>query len=138
MMPHRLLRRSLLLAVRTAGLVVAASCGSSDPTSPTVSLVGTYTLKTANGSALPYTTPNGDALVADQLTLNDDGTYVDVAQYALARGGFATTTEYGTFESNNGAIFFDDQTDGLSYQGSLSGRVLTEIVGGLTEVFQKD
>ena len=132
------MRRSLLLAVPTACVVVLASCGSSDPTSPTVSLVGTYTLKTTNGSTLPYNTQNGDVLVAEHLSLNNDGTYVDVAEYALYRGGSSTTTEYGTFDNNNGAIVFNDDTDRITYQGSLSGRVLTEIVGGLTEVFQKD
>ncbi len=95
-------------------------------------------MKTANGSALPYPMPNGDALVAEHLTLNGDGTYVDLADYARYGGGSSTTTEYGTFDNNNGAITFNDDTDRISYQGSLSGRVLTEIVGGLTVVFQQD
>ena len=132
------MRRSLLLAVPTACLVVLTACGSSDPTSPTVSVVGTYTLRTANGSALPYLTSNGDALVAEHLTLNGDGTYVDIAEFALYRGGSSTATEYGTFSNNNGAITFNDDTDRITYQGSLSGRVLTEIVGGLTVVYQQD
>ena len=127
--------RPLGFAAFTLALV---SCGSSDPTAPGVSLTGTYTLQTVNGSTLPYTTQNGALLVGDQLTINGDGSYFDVAQYAAPNGGTVSQTESGTYANNNGAIVFYDQTDNITYQGSLSGSVLTEVVAGLTEAYRKN
>lgn len=130
--------RHLRALVPAALALALASCGSSDPTAPSVSLTGTYTLQTVNGSTLPFTLASGAVLVGDHLTVNGDGTYADVTQYAAAGGGYTSQTEYGTYDNNNGAITFNDQTDNISYQASLSGSVLTEIVAGLTEAYKKD
>jgi hypothetical protein len=119
-----------------ATLALAIFACHSDSTSPTVSLTGTYTLKSINGSPLPYTTSSGDRLTADVLTINANGTYTDVSQYTTTNGSSATDTESGTYTNNNGAVTFNDLTDNLTYQGSLSGSVLTEVVAGLTEVYQ--
>jgi len=129
------MRRSILIASAALAL---ASCGSSDPTAPTVSLTGTYTLQTINGQLLPVQLTNGSVIVNDQLSLNGDGSYADVVQYAAAQGGTTSQTEYGTYSNNNGAIVFNDQTDNITYQGSLSGSVLTVIVSGLTEAYKKN
>ena len=75
--------------------------------------------------------------ISDQLTINSNGTYSDVSQYTTSQGTSASSTENGTYSNNNGAVTFNDQTDGFVYQGSLSGSVLTEIVAGLTEVYQR-
>ena len=45
--------RRMTIGVLALALSVAA-CASSDATSPTVSVAGTYTLKAINGSPLPY------------------------------------------------------------------------------------
>lgn len=118
-----------------AGLVLAAlACRAGDATSPTVSIVGNYSLRTVNGGSLPYTFSNGARLTGDLLTINADGTYTDVGYYSNQ----GTTTEQGTYSDNNGSIVFDDLTDGITYQASLSGSVLTEINSGYTEVYQKN
>ena len=122
----------------TAGILALAlslaACTSSDATSPTVSLTGTYSLKSVNGTPLPYTFSSSLVLTADVLTINTNGTYTDVASYSNG----TTTTEQGTYSNNNGAITFNDQTDSVVYSGSLSNSVLTEISGSYTEVFQKN
>ena len=64
-------RIALLLAV-----VALAACN--DSTSPNGSAVGNYSLRTINGSNLPYTFQDNSVLVSDQLTLNSNGTYVDM------------------------------------------------------------
>ncbi len=137
------MRRSMILC----SLVLAgvAACGGSDSTSPTVSIVGTWNLKTINGTNLPYSFPpsqNGTVatVTADQLVLSANGTYSDVTNLRLVNGGTTQTqsvTELGTYTSANGSLTFNDQTDGITYQGSVSGSVLTEIVNGLTQVYQK-
>ena len=130
------MRRIALLAA----IVALAAC-SNDATSPSVSLVGTYSLRTINGNPLPFTFSSGSVLVSDRLSLNADNSYVDIATFSNG----STSTEQGFWSSNNNVITFNDQTDNIQYTGSLSGSVLTEIFnntggfsGSVTEVYQKD
>ena len=129
------MRRIALLAA----LVTLAACNN-DSTSPNGSAQGSYSLHTVNGNPLPFTFSDGSVLVSDQLTLNANGTYVDVATFSNA----GTATEQGLWSINNNLISFQDQTDNFSYQGSLSGSVLTESFpasrgsGSVTEVYQKN
>ena len=122
-----------------AALVALAAC-TNDSTSPNGSAQGSYSLHTVNGNPLPFTFSDGSVLVSDQLTLNANGTYVDVATFSNA----GTATEQGLWSINNNLISFQDQTDNFSYQGSLSGSVLTESFpasrgsGSITEVYQKN
>jgi len=130
------MRRIALLAA----IVALAAC-SNDATSPSVSLVGTYSLRTINGNPLPFTFSSGSMLVSDRLSLNADNSYVDIATFSNG----STSTEQGFWSSNNNVITFNDQTDNIQYTGSLSGSVLTEIFnntggfsGSVIEVYQKD
>jgi hypothetical protein len=130
------MRKFVLLA---AGLVALAACNN-DSTSPNGSVTGTYSLRTVNGNPLPFTFSDGSVIVSDRLSLNSNGTYVDIATFSNS----STATEQGLWSINNNLISFSDQTDNLSYQGSLSGNVLTEAFPGtfsnqsVTEVYQKD
>lgn len=130
------MRRLVVLAA----LLVAAACESSNSVSPTTSISGQYHLATVNGSPLPYTftTTNGASatLTSDILTMNQDGSYSDIAQFQSSSGPY-TISEFGTYSAVNGSITFNDQTDGIQYNGSISGSVLTEINSGVTEVYQK-
>jgi len=129
------MRRIALLAA----LVALAACNN-DSTSPNGSAQGSYSLHTVNGNPLPFTFSDGSVLVSDQLTLNANGTYVDVATFSNA----GSATEQGLWSINNNLISFQDQTDNFSYQGSLSVSVLTESFpasrgsGSITEVYQKN
>jgi hypothetical protein len=127
-------RIALLFAV-----VALAACN--DSTSPNGSAAGSYSLRTINGSSLPYTFADNSVITSDQLTLNSNGTYVDVASFS----GGGSSTEQGIWSINNNLITFSDQTDGISYTGSVSGSVLTETFnntggfsGSVTEVYQKN
>ncbi|HEY2374399.1 MAG TPA: lipocalin family protein [Gemmatimonadaceae bacterium] len=130
------MRKFVLLA---AGLVALAACNN-DSTSPNGNVTGTYSLRTVNGNPLPYTFSDGSVLVSDRLSLNGDGTYVDIATFSNA----GSATEQGLWSVNNNLITFNDQTDAFNYNGSLSGNVLTESFpssqsgGSVTEVYQKD
>ena len=115
-------------------LAVGMAACANDATAPSTSVEGTYSLQRINGTTLPYTFSNGLQLAGDQLVLNTDGTFTDIARYSDGR----SSTEVGYYTSLNGSITFNDQTSGSSYQGSLSGTVLTEIVNGFTETYQKN
>lgn len=115
------------------GLALALSACAMDSTAPSVSVDGSYALRTINGTSLPYTFSSGLTLSSDVLTMNVNGTYTDVARYSDGR----TSTEQGYYTNTNGAITFNSQVSGFTYQGSLSGSVLTQILNGFTQTFQK-
>lgn len=134
------MRRSLL-----AGLVLAgAACAGRDSTSPSVP-VATYSLKTVNGSALPFRLPTNDGslyqLVADSLTLNANGTYRELSYYSIVLGHnvqSSMASDAGKYSNNDGGITFQDRTDDMVYHGSVAGGILTQSVGGYTQVFQRN
>ena len=121
---------------KIASLVLAlglAACAN-DATGPSTSVEGTYNLRTVNGTTLPYTFSNGLQLVNEQLVLSTDGSFTDRSQYNNGQ----TKVDSGYWTNLNGSITFNDVTAGFTYQGSLSGTVLTEIVSGYTQTFQKN
>lgn len=122
--------RRITIAALGIGL---AACSNMDSTSPSVSLAGNYSLRTINGSPVPYTFASGVTLQSDMLTINPNGTYSDTEQDSDGQ----VIVEQGYYTSYNGAITFTDQSNNNTYSGSLSGSVLTEIVAGLTETYQK-
>jgi hypothetical protein len=124
--------RRIVLAL---SLALGLGACRTDSTSPTGSVVGTYQLQRINGATLPYTFPNGATMTADQLTLNSDGSYTDVVQYSNAQ----TTIERGSYSANNGDVqFLPDNVSYNPYKGSVSGSVLTTIIGQYTSVYQKN
>ncbi len=110
-----------------------AACAN-DSNAPSTSVEGSYALTTVNGTTLPYTFSNGLQLVNEQLVLNTDGSFSDQSQYSNG----TTSVDTGYWTNLNGSITFTDVTAGITYQGSLSGTVLTEIVSGFTQTFQKN
>ena len=124
----------------SAFLLAAVAC-SDNATAPTVSLAGNYSLMMVNGQSVPYQFSTNQGVLlrlnSSVLTLNSDGTYTEVSQWTSSQSGNYSLTELGTYSNTNGSITFYDQTDNVVYQGSLSGAVLTEISGGLTQVYQK-
>jgi hypothetical protein len=119
------------LIAMLAAASLATACAN-DATSPSVSIAGTWNLRTLNGSPLPYAVASNASIMSEQLMLNTDGTYTDVARYDDGN----SFTEYGYYTISNNAITFDDQTDQITYRASVSGNVLTEI-GQFTAVYQK-
>ena len=122
--------RKLCALVLAMGLAACAN----DSTAPSTSVEGSYNLKTVNGTALPYTFTNGLQLVSERLVMNADGSFTDQSQYSNGQ----TSTDTGYYTNLNGAITFNDVTAGFTYQGSLSGTVLTDLVSGYTQTFQKN
>jgi hypothetical protein len=113
---------------------VAATACNNDSTGPNGSIVGNYQLRTINGSQLPYQVSFNKVIQSEQLTLNSDGSYSDVADFSDG----TNFVEQGYYSQNNNLLTFNDQTDGITYQGSISGNVLTESTNGYTAVYQKN
>ena len=109
-----------------------AAC-SMDSTGPDGSVAGRYTLRTINGQSLPYTFSGGLRLTSDELTLMSNGTYQDVSRYSDG----TSFVDDGDYTSTNGAVTFYSSTGG-TYQGSVSGDVLTQVLNNYTQVFERD
>ena len=118
------MRRLVMLAL--AGCTMLAAC-STDSTGP-----NGYTLRTIDGQPLPYTFSGGLRLTSDELTLRTDGTYEDVSRYSDG----TSFVDDGDYTSYNGAVTFYSSS-GDTYQGSVSRDVLTQIINGYTQVFQR-
>ena len=127
--------RRLLTLVGLALTLTASACDDNS-TGPNGSVVGTYRLRTINGQTLPFTFSgtSGVTVVAEQTTLNADGSYVDITRFADG----STFEENGVYTNNNGALFFQDFDDQIEYSGSVSGNVLTEFFTNYTYVFIRD
>jgi len=122
------MRRLAMFAL--AGSLAACSM---DSTRPNGSVAGSYTLRTINGQSLPYTFSGGLRLTSDDLTLLSNGTYQDVSRYSDG----TSFVDDGDYSNNNGAITFYSST-GQTYQGSVSGDVLTQILNNYTQVFERN
>ena len=123
------MRRLVMFALAST----LAAC-SLDSTGPNGSVAGNYSLRTINGQSLPYTFSGGLRLMSDDLTLMSDGTYQDVSRYDDG----TSFVDEGDYESYNGAITFYSSTTGETYQGSVSGDVLTQLINSYTQVFERD
>ena len=123
------MRRIAFFALTAASL----SACSLDSVGPSGSVTGTYPLRRINGSTLPYTFSSGQRLISDDLTLYRDGTFIDVSRYDTGE----TTTDEGFYTNDNGSLNFESSETGLVYQGSITDDVLTEVVNGFTQVFER-
>jgi len=123
-----MMRRLVMLAL--AGTLAACS---TDSTGPNGSVTGTYTLRTIDGRPLPYQFSSGLYLTSDQIILRTDGSYEDVSRYSDG----SSFVDEGDYTSYNGAVTFYS-TSGDTYQGSISRDVLTQVLNGYTQVFQRE
>jgi hypothetical protein len=124
--------RRITIAI-TVFAVTLSACNDSNPVGPTAAVAGQYSLRAINGTPLPVTFSSGATLVSEVLTLNNDGTFSDDAQFSDG----SVAVEQGFFVNNNGALDFTDRDTGETFSASLSGTILTEFVRGLTEVYQR-
>jgi hypothetical protein len=136
------MRRFSRAWIAVAVLVAAAACGSDDDsTSPIVGASGTWALQSINGSALPVTLGSGSqavSVIASTLTISSNGNYNEVVTLRPAGATTNTTfTEIGTWSVSNGVVTFNDQTDGITYTGSVSGNTLTENTAGFVSVYSR-
>ncbi len=121
--------RSLLLATSMACMTLLSGClsGSTD----VVSVTGVYDLQTINNTALPFSFTGGATVVAEELTLNADGTFTDVT----TRADGSVVSDLGAYNKVGGTVNFADATAGLVYQGQVQGSTLTTVIGSFSMYF---
>jgi hypothetical protein len=121
-------------------LLAAASCSSS--TSPSGSPVGTYTLSTLNGSALPYvmvrTSSDEVDMTKGRLVVNKDGSCsTSITENVTHNGQSSDQTAEGTGTwSGSGQMTFT-WSDGTTDTGSWSSRTISIDSQGLTYQFRR-
>ena len=133
--------RALIAIIAFTGLV---ACSSESGTG-VQSHAGTYTLRTVNGVALPYTIIQIDSttrleLIDDALTLTDAGTFTESGHGRSTIDGKVTTqanVATGTFTLDGTAITLRNNDPTSMATGTLSGTRLTLIQPGLTAVYEK-
>lgn len=128
-------------------LVVLAACGSDTTTGPDVDLsfVGTYTLRTIDGSKLPYvflqTGQDAAAMTASTIVIADGGTWSEQSEFRITDNGQTETqvvSNNGTwFRSANNLILTSTLHNNTPYSGTFSTNQLTLSDGSLTYVFSR-
>ena len=126
-------------------MVVVAACGSDSPTQPTpASVVGTWNLKTVNGSALPYLVPQDDfdalELLGDVLTVDANGTFRQLSQIRVtqdAEASMESVPDSGSYALNGTAVTFTYESDASPRIASLAGNTLTFAEAEFTLVYKK-
>ena len=134
-------RRIHVLAIALA--FVTTGCSKKDsPTSP-ATIAGTYTLRTINGSPLPYTLVLAGMdkveLLDDAITLTDAGTFTRLGHFRTTFSGVVTTTpitDAGSYVRTGTAITFTSPQNG-SVSGTVDNGTLTLNDEGLVGVYRR-
>lgn len=124
-------------------LALAAACGSDSATNVQASIAGTYSLRTINGTPMPFilaqTGANKTEVTDDAITLNNGGTWTESGHYRTTTNGVATTSsvvDAGTYTLNGTAITLTSANTGVA-SGTVSGSTLTVVDQGLSAVYSK-
>jgi hypothetical protein len=118
------------VALSTLLALGAAGCGDDNgPTAPRVSL-GTYTLVSVNGAALPFTVPNtgSDTVVVQSatLTLTELSTYTVSVEGTQNSEATSVLSDEGTFSQRGSEVTFQStRFAAAAYAGTTNGNTLT-------------
>jgi lipocalin-like protein len=131
--------RRLVLALTTASLL---ACG--DSTGPG-SVVGTWNLRTVNGSQLPYTVylvqPTYRLeIMSARFIADDDGTYTGAVTLRETNNGQVTTTtdsDFGTWSQANNTLTITD-SEGAVSTATISGNTITLSEQGFVSVYRRE
>ena len=144
-MHFRLRRGESLFGVRRGATLIALmgavglstiSCGGSTTDNTAQSEVGTYTLVTVNGQALPYTVNNtslGTAVI-QSATLNLSAPAYTATVNGTVNGGATQRilADGGTYSRTGSTLTFSSTSaPGLVYAGAFSGSTLTVSIPGV-------
>jgi hypothetical protein len=134
---RRSMKRRLIL-----GLLVFAIACSDDDIAGAATTTGAYTLRTVNGSSLPYNITTGTAagtvIVDDVITLYQGGTFAGTRHTrSTANGPIQTTNETGAYTLFGTSISFRVNETGLTKVAIGDGSRLTFVEQGVTMLYIK-
>ncbi len=127
------------------GLAMLVSVGCFDDYSTGVGTVtGTYTLRTINGSALPYTinvnATTQKEVIDDMITLFSGGSYSRTQHANIKVNGQTTSqtnTESGAYALVGTSVTLNPSPSGQSTVTTIDGRTMTIVESGITWTFMK-
>jgi hypothetical protein len=137
------MKKNLLLAFALISL--SLGCGG-DSTSPGdgASIVGTWDLRTINGSPMPFVLTQSatfkDEIVSDVLAMNEDRTGTEVFIERQTTNGVATTdttTSATTWSQSNAAVTVTFPSDGSAVHGTVSASTFVLAETGITAVYDR-
>ena len=126
-------------------LAALGACGSDASTSPNSDAIeGTYSLRTVNGSALPFTIqsgPNSVTLTTDVITIASNGAWTESIVYRQTINGDTTNgtdADGGTWVRAGSSVTLQSSVNGgTAYSGAYSNGSLTFSDGGVVVVFSR-
>lgn len=136
-------RRATLLGLMAVTLAMGG-CGDDDDGTGPSGVAGTYTLRTVNDQALPYTLYEDESykieIMASELTINSGGTWRETATFReteLGTPATSTQTVTGTYTRTGNTIVLAD-ADSDTITGTIQGDGALVIAGnGLTARYTK-
>ena len=124
-------------------VAIAAAMACGDSSTGLESVDGTYTLRSINGTTLPYTVfQSGTTRIEvtdDVMVLNSNGTYTESGHTRNTAGTQVTTlpgSDAGTYTTSGTSITLHSN-DGTTSVGTVSGGTLTIVDAGLSAVFTR-
>jgi hypothetical protein len=119
-----------------------AACGGDSSITPGT-VTGSYSLRTVNGSPLPFTVIQIGAdkieITGDVIILNEGGTFTETTSQRTTENGVVTTStidDAGTYTLTGTAITLTSPESG-SISGAVSGGTMTLTLEGLAAVYSK-
>ena len=107
-------------------------------------ITGDYTLRTINGSPLPYTISGSGAnrteIVRDVITLYQGGTYARSRDSRVTVNGQTTTessAEAGSYSLFGTSVTLVNGADGQTTLATINANTMTIVKSGMTAVFTK-
>lgn len=127
-------------------LIAASACGSSstapDTTSANAAVVGTYTLKTVDGAALPAPAKDekgavGGTFTSGSITLASNGSFNSILNYTITGGTAGNSPSSGTYSVSGSTLTF--VVSGKSNVTAVfsGGNTLTNVNNTQTMVYTK-
>ena len=138
------MRRLVALLPVFAALVTLTACGSDSATNAgPASVAGTYTLRTVNGSPLPYTVFQIDndkyEITGGAVTLKEGGTWTQSAADRMTEGLSVVTSTFtatGTYTLSGSSITLVSPGTGI-ISGSVDSGTLSLTQDGVVAVYRK-
>lgn len=137
------MNRAAFLALAFACTLLACS-GTSSSSRTAPSFAGRWTLRTVNGTSLPFTTTQSattqTSIASDVIGASQSGSFTDTMTVVTTENGQVTTTPIarsGIWVLEGATVTFTFFDNGLSTAASFDGTTLTVSASGKTYVYRR-